>query len=94
MYLNGLSKAAAGAAAAPGTTTHGPAAEALLEEAEYDVETEGAAEAPEAAAAATGVRPPRRSNWGDMSRRQRHKWKLRAGRPQCGSCNGGTWSSR
>ena len=40
--------------APPGATTHGPAAEALIEGAEYDAETEDAAEASEAAAAAAG----------------------------------------
>ena len=63
---------AAGGAAEDGTgaapaTTHGPAAEALLEEAEYDLETEGAVKASEAAAAAR-VRPPRPNNWGAMTK--------------------------
>ena len=67
----------AGASAAAKTsglwaTTQGPAAEALLEGAEYDAETEDGAEASEeAVAAAARVWPPRPSNWGDMSRRQR-----------------------
>ena len=39
---DGLSTAA-GAAASPGATTHGPAAEALLDEVEYDAETIDAA---------------------------------------------------
>ena len=74
---------AVGAVEPPGATTHGPAAEALLEEAEYDAETEDAAVASEAeAAAAALVRPPRPSNWGDMSRGQRQSWKPRAGRPR------------
>jgi len=44
MDLDGLSTAA-GAAVSLGATTHGPAAEALLEGAEYGAETENAAEA-------------------------------------------------
>jgi len=36
---------ATGAAASPGATTRGPVAEALLEGAEYDAETEDSAEA-------------------------------------------------
>jgi len=60
----------------PLATTHGPAVEAFLERAEYDAETEDAAEASEAAAAAAArVRLPRPSNWGDMSRKQRQNWK-------------------
>ena len=50
-------------------------------------------EAPEAAEAA-GVRPPRPSNWGDMSRRQRQHWKLRSGRARWDSHGGGMWDSR
>jgi len=52
---------AAGAAASPGATTHGPAAEELLEKAEYDAETEDMAGALEAAAA--GMRQPRPVDW-------------------------------
>ena len=85
--LDGLSTAA-GAAAPPLAPTHGPAAETLHEGAEYDAKTGDAAEASEAAAAA-GVRPPRPSNWGDMSRRQRQHWKLRSGIARWDSHGGG-----
>jgi len=81
MDLDGFTTAAE-AVAPPGATTHGPAAEALLKGAEYDAETKDVAEASKAAAAAARVRPPRPSNWGDMSRSQRQNWKLRGGRPQ------------
>jgi len=57
MELDGL-PTAAGAAASPGATKHGPAAEALLKGAEFDVETEDMAGSSEAAAGA-GMRPPR-----------------------------------
>ena len=72
MNLDGLSTAA-GAAPSPGATTHGPAAEALLKGAEYDAETEDAAEALEAtaAAAAAQVRPPGLSSWGTMTKKQK-----------------------
>ena len=43
---------AAGAAVPPGASTHGPAAEAVLEGAEYDAGTGDAGETPEAAVAA------------------------------------------
>ena len=72
MDLDGFSTAA-GAAAPPLAPTHGPAAETLHEGAEYDTETGGAAEASEAAAAA-GVRPPRPSNWGTMTKAQKMHW--------------------
>jgi len=61
--------AAAEAAASPEATTHGPAAEELLDGAEYDAETENKARASEAAAAR--VRPPRPSNWGTMTKVQK-----------------------
>jgi len=72
MDLDGLSTAA-GAAASPGATTNGPTAEAFLEGAEYDAETEDAAEALEAtaAAAAAQVRPPGLSSWGAMTKKQK-----------------------
>ena len=74
MNLDGLSTAA-GAAPSPGATTHGPAAEALLKGAEYDAETEDSAGASEAAAAAVArVRPPRPSNWGAMTKKQKKNW--------------------
>ena len=57
MDLDGLS-AAAGAAASPGAAMYGPAAEALLEGAEYVAETKDVMGSSDAAAAA-GVRPPR-----------------------------------
>jgi len=48
----------------PCTGQDGPAAEALLEGAEYDAETGDAAEASEAAAVTTArVRPPRPTDW-------------------------------
>ena len=47
MDLDGLSTAA-GAVASPGTTMHGPAAEALLEGAKYDAETEDVAKTSDA----------------------------------------------
>jgi len=53
MDLDDLSTAA-GVAEPPGATTHGPAAKALLEGAEYDAEQGDAAEASESAAAAAG----------------------------------------
>jgi len=53
--------------APPGATTQGPAAEALLEGAAHDAETEDAAEALEAAAAVR-VKPPRPSNWSTMTK--------------------------
>ena len=49
--LDGLSTAA-GAAVPPGASTHGPAAEAVLEGAEYDAGTGDAGKTPEAAVAA------------------------------------------
>jgi len=61
MDLDGL-PTAAGAAASPGATMHGPAVEALLEGAEYDAETGGIVGSSEAAAAA-GTRPPRPVEW-------------------------------
>jgi len=61
MDLDGLSTAA-GAAASPGVTTHGPAAEVLLEGAECDAETEDTAGSSNAAAA-VGIRPPRPVDW-------------------------------
>jgi len=72
----------AGHVSCPGAeapTTNGPAAEALLEGAEYDAETEDAAESSEAAAAAR-VRPPKPSNWGAMSGTQRKNWEHITGR--------------
>jgi len=42
---------------------HGPAAEALLEGAEYGTETEDVAGSSDAAAAAAGMLPPRPVNW-------------------------------
>ena len=62
----------AGAVAPHGATAHGPAAEELLEGAEYDAETEDAAGASEAAAAAAAarVRLPRPSNRDDKTRAQ------------------------
>jgi len=53
---------------------HGPALEALLEGAEYDAETEDAAEASEAAATAR-VRPPKPADWGTIARCRRKFWK-------------------
>ena len=71
MDIYGLSTAAA-TVAPPRATTHGPAAGALLDGAEYDTETEDAAGASEAvAAAAARVRPPRPSNWESMSKNQK-----------------------
>jgi len=52
---------------------HGPAAEALLEGAEYDAETEDMAGASEAAEAA-GVRPPRPSNRSATTKKQKKNW--------------------
>jgi len=67
--------------ALPGATTHGPAAEALLEGAEYGVEKKNAAEASEAAAAAAArVQPPRQSNWGTMANLQKKTWFYRHGK--------------
>ena len=74
--LDGLSTAAP-----PRATTHGPAAEALLEGTKYDAVTEDVAGSSEAAAAA-GVRPPRRSNWGATIKKQKKKWKQHGGRPR------------
>ena len=68
--------------ASPGATMHGPAAEALLEGAEYDAETGDIAGASEAAAA--GVRPPRPSNWGSMTKHQKVNWRRRNERRQDG----------
>ena len=55
-------------------------------------------------AAAAGVQPPRlgggfgggsgSGNWGDMSRRQRHNLKFRAGKPRWDLFNGGKLGSR
>jgi len=42
---------------------HRPAAEALLEGAEYGIETEEVAGSSDAAAAAAGMRPPRPADW-------------------------------
>ena len=65
----------------PPAPTHGPAAEALLEGAGYDTETEDAAGASEAAAAAAArVRPPRPSNWGTMTKNQKTNWRARHGK--------------
>jgi len=62
-------------------TTHGPAAEAPLDGAEYDAETEDAAEAPEAeTAAAARVRSPRPSNWGAITKTQKRHWFHRHGK--------------
>jgi len=70
--------AAAGAAedrpGAPLAITHGPAAEVLYEGAECDVYMRNAAKAPVAAAAA-GMRPPRPSNWGSMTKHQKKTWR-------------------
>ena len=63
----------------PLAPTHGPAAEALLEGAEHDAETEDLAGASEAAAA-EGVRPPRPRNWEAMTRKARKNWKQQGGR--------------
>ena len=81
MGLDGLPMAA-GAAAPPLASTHGPAAEALLEGAECDAETEDVAETsePAAAAAAARVRPPRPSNWGTMTKNQKTNWRARHGK--------------
>jgi len=68
MDLDGLYTAASTAVPLR-ATTHGPAAETLLDGAEYDAETEDAAGASEAAAAR--VRPPRPSNWGAMTQSQK-----------------------
>jgi len=76
--LAGLSTAAA-AAAPPQATTHGPTAEALLEGEKYGAETEDAAEASGAAAAAR-LRPPRPADWVTMTRGQRKNWKKRGGK--------------
>ena len=82
MDLDGLSTATA-TAAPPRAAIHGPAAEALQDGAEYDAETDDAAEASESeAAAAARVRPPRPSNWGTMTRVQRKMWKKQGGRPR------------
>ena len=78
MELEGFSTVEGAAALAP---THVPAAEALDEAAEFDAETGDAPETPVAAAAA-GVRPPRPSNWGSMTRVQRRKWDQQGGRPR------------
>ena len=80
--LDGLSTVT-GAAAPPGASTHGPAAEAFLEGTEYDAETEDAAEASETAAAATAarVRPPRPADWGTLTIDQRKNWKKQGGKP-------------
>jgi len=58
------------------------AAEALLEGAEYDAETENAAKDSEAAAAAARVRLPRPSNWNTMTRGQRRNWNQQGGKPR------------
>ena len=80
--LDGLSTAA-GAAAPPLAPTHGPAAETLHEGPEYDAETGDAAEASGAAAAA-GVRPPRPSNWGTLTKKQKKNWFHRHGKWKTG----------
>ena len=67
---NAGAKAAATAAGGAAEDGPGAAAEALLEGAEYDTETEDAAEASEAEAV-VGVRPPRPSNWESMSKYQK-----------------------
>ena len=87
MDLDGISTAA-GPAAPPGATTHGPAAEALqlqtaVEGAEYDAETEDGAEvseAPVAATAAVGIRPPRPADWGTLTRVQKANGKKHGGK--------------
>jgi len=61
MDLDGLATAV-GAAASPWAAMHGPAAEALLEGAEYGTESEEVAGSSDAAAAA-GMRPPRPVDW-------------------------------
>jgi len=60
--------------------THGPAAEALLDGAEHDAETEDAAGASETAVAR--VQPPRPSNWGAITLSQKKNWKQQGGRPR------------
>ena len=76
--LDGLSTAA-GAAALPGVTMYGPAAEALLEGAEYGAETEGVAGSSDAAAAARMRRRRRecgrQDKWIGWQREQREQWK-------------------
>jgi hypothetical protein len=52
---------------------YGPAAEALLDGAEYDAETEDAAGCSDAAAAA-GMRQPKPSHWGSISSNQQKNW--------------------
>ena len=66
---DGLSTAV-GAVASPGTAMQRPAAEAHLEGAEYDAETEDMTGSSKAAAAA-GVRPPRPNNWGATTKKQK-----------------------
>ena len=72
MDLDGLSTAA-GAAASPSATTHGPAAEELLEGAEFDPVTKDMAWPSEAAAAAQ-VLPPRPADLGAMTKAQQESW--------------------
>jgi len=77
--LDGISTAA-GAAASPGATTHGPSVEVLCEGAQCNVDMGNAAEAQAAtAAAAAGVRPPKSSNWSAMSKMQKRNWFQRHG---------------
>ena len=63
------------------------AAEELLELAEYDAETEDAAEASEAEAARG--QPPRPSNWVSMSKNQKKTWRKHGRRPRSAQGHGG-----
>ena len=56
---------------------HGPAAEALLEGAEYCAETEDVAGSLDVAAAAE-MQPPRPVDWGAMTKAQRETWRKNA----------------
>ena len=85
--------AVADAAAPPVAAAHGTAAEALLEGAEYDAETEDAARVVEAATAAR-ARPPRPANWETMTRGHREHWKQRGWRPRRNSDRVGVWITR
>ena len=87
--LDGLSTAAGAAEQPLAPPTHGPAAEALYEGAECDVDMGNAVEAPMPAAEA-GVRPPRPSNWESMSKNQNKTWRKHGGRPRRAQGHGGT----